>query len=142
MTTEHYNFYVFSYHHNGSPNTKWQTTLSCAEKISEFYHTIHLFDSCTINMSHIPDLTNEDVHVYLIRCVTPEEREHRLKLCTLIIELFNQISFPNPIPTFAWRCARTPEVNLSNFPQCFRTSKEISLFLQPLMELTLKLSFL
>lgn len=142
MNTDHYNFFIFAFFHNGNPETKWQTTLHCAETIYKHKDFIRLFESKSIHVTKLPDMISQEVPVYLIRCATPEEREDRLRICTIIIELLKQISFHNPVPTFAWRCARSPEVSISNFPQCFRTTKEVDLFLHPLINFTLQFKFL
>jgi hypothetical protein len=122
MTSEHFNFYLFSFHHKGG-DTKWQTTLRCAECVAQCHELIEKRGSCTINISDYSDMYTDEVRVILIRCATLQEREDRLKMCTVMIETLIYQAIFGFTPTFAWRCAKTPEATVENTPQCLRIER-------------------
>jgi hypothetical protein len=123
MTSENYNFYLFAFNHKGG-DTKWQTTLCCAELIAENHQWLQSIESCVLHLEDTSNVYNDEVRVKLIRCKTPMEREIHLHMCIIMIETMKQFSPFNYIPTFAWRCAKTSEATVYNFPQCLCLSGE------------------
>lgn len=121
MNNDSYNFYLFSFNHTGG-DTKWQTTLRCAELIAENHQWLQSIESCVLHVKDKSNMYNDDVRVMLIRCKTPMEREISLHMCIIMIETMKEFSPFGYVPTFAWRCAKTAEATVYNVPQCLRLS--------------------